>query len=59
MYVFAARGVGALTEYTISFISPYCFLVDGNELNLAMKKEWLIMLNKNRNLLCMCNSYKC
>ncbi len=39
MYVFAARGVGALTEYTISFISPYCFLVDGNELNLAMKKE--------------------
>lgn len=39
MYVFAARGVGALSEYTISFISPYCFLIDGDELNLAMKKQ--------------------
>ena len=38
MYVFAARGVGALTDYTISFISPYCFLVDGDDLNLAIKK---------------------
>ena len=38
MCVFAARGVGAISEYTISFISPYCFLVDGDDMNLAMKK---------------------
>ena len=38
MCVFAARGVGVTSEYTISFISPYCFLVDGQDVNLAMKK---------------------
>ncbi|MBR4270337.1 MAG: BspA family leucine-rich repeat surface protein [Clostridia bacterium] len=39
LYVFAARGVGVVSEYTISFISPYCFLVDGDEVNLAIKKS--------------------
>ncbi|MBQ7453354.1 MAG: hypothetical protein IJS68_03760, partial [Clostridia bacterium] len=38
MCIFAARGVGAVSEYTISFISPYCFLVDGTDFNLAVKK---------------------
>ena len=38
LYVFAARGTGVVSEYTISFISPYCFLVDGTEVNLAIKK---------------------
>ena len=38
MCVFAARGVGSISEFTISYISPYCFLVDGTDVNLAMKK---------------------
>ena len=36
--VFAARGVGVLSEFTISYISPYCFLVDGDDVNVAMKQ---------------------
>ena len=39
MYVFAARGVGTLSEYTISFISPYCFFIDSEDLNVQMKKQ--------------------
>ena len=37
MYVYAARGAGVVSEYTISFISPYCFLVDGASFNVAVK----------------------
>lgn len=36
--VFAAYGVGSISEFTISYISPYCFLIDGQDMNLAMKK---------------------
>lgn len=36
--VFAARGVGTMSEFTISYISPYCFLVDGADVNVAMKQ---------------------
>ena len=38
MYVYAARGAGVLSEYTISFLSPYCFLVDGTNFNVSIKR---------------------